>query len=248
MNLQARRLRRKDLEKAKIVRPRLSAREIRENTENHFKDFVVRHMNKFPESPEVRRVSRFLELFHKARSLHDRFRLFFGNREEMMTFLSQSARESLHSRPIYFSGYRFERPELQNLNAELEHTLAELHRCTSRYRWYPCVRHPDYGFPTLLIEEHWHFRNNSDSWENFSIRTLTDRNGSWIDRIRRCKTCDKWFLAIVEHQTHCTDNCRKKRASTSEEFKERRRIYMQEYRRREKETDALAQVQARRVK
>lgn len=58
-----------------------------------------------------------------------------------------------------------------------------------------------------------------------------------VHRIRRCRRleCRKWFFAVTSHQKYCGDACRKRDAAQGESFKEKRRIYMTEYRRKDAE-------------
>jgi hypothetical protein len=84
-------------------------------------------------------------------------------------------------------------------------------------------------------------------WENWALQFLLAqlREGR-IRWFRRCAKCQNWFLAMKESQKFCGDDCRKKYASQGEQFKERRRIYMQDYRRQEKARDLKAQQLSRR--
>jgi hypothetical protein len=212
----------------------------------YLQQFLTLRMNGASNSAEVKRVTRFIELFQKAQTLHEGFRLFFKDHEEMVAFLRGSVRRTT-AKPNYCSGYEFHgSPELQKLNSDLDETLSELNRCMSRYKSFPWVFHGDYGFPSLFVSETFERSNRAEYWEHLSIRILCRRNGDWIDRVRRCKACERWFFAVVEHQTHCSDRCRKRRAATSDEFRDKRRLYMREYRRREKEQERRATADARR--
>jgi hypothetical protein len=66
-----------------------------------------------------------------------------------------------------------------------------------------------------------------------------------VHRVRRCGECERWFFAVTEHQKYCSDNCRKRHAAYGQSFKEKRRLYMREYRRKEKAQDANAEKLAR---
>jgi hypothetical protein len=62
-------------------------------------------------------------------------------------------------------------------------------------------------------------------------------NLALVHRIRRCLECRRWFFAITEHQKYCGDNCRKRHAARGDEFLEKRRTYMRDYRQRQKAAD-----------
>jgi hypothetical protein len=61
-----------------------------------------------------------------------------------------------------------------------------------------------------------------------------------VHRVRRCAECQRWFFGITEHQKYCGDNCRKRHAARGEEFLEKRRTYMRDYRQKQKAADMRA--------
>jgi len=67
-----------------------------------------------------------------------------------------------------------------------------------------------------------------------------------LHRIRRCLDCRCWFFGITEHQKYCGDSCRKRHAAQGEEFLEHRRLYMRDYRRKEKMAEQNSKKFARR--
>jgi hypothetical protein len=58
-----------------------------------------------------------------------------------------------------------------------------------------------------------------------------------IGRLRTCRECHKWFYAMTDHQTNCTQACRKRFASHDQRFKKHRREYMKRYRRDEQKRE-----------
>jgi hypothetical protein len=48
-------------------------------------------------------------------------------------------------------------------------------------------------------------------------------------RIRRCKNCTRWFFARFRHQSYCQEKCQREHFRSSEEWKEKRRVYMRRY-------------------
>jgi hypothetical protein len=118
-----------------------------------------------------------------------------------------------------------------------ERLIGELNSLSQRYKWSPAYRVSDKGLSLF-----WHFPN-TDNWEDLAvwwIRQLVENHT--IHRLRRCSQCKRtWFCAATEHQRFCGDKCRKKHASASPIFKEKRRRYMAEvYRPRERHADAAA--------
>jgi len=250
MNLQVRRLRIKEIgSKDAWWRPGSQHSPSKEAIERDRK-FLIEVMNAVPNTAEVKRVVRIIELSQRAQALHEGFRLFFRTPEEMRKLLTRVRERRPHdgSRPLN-AKYDFHgRHELEKLDSELRQTLSELNDCLGRYKLVPCVYQQGYQFPSLRFREVSISEHQSELWEHGAIGILRQRNGEWMDRVRRCKTCQKWFFAAVEHQTHCSDRCRQKRAATTEQFKEKRREYMREYRRREKAADNRAKSLARRAK
>ncbi len=53
----------------------------------------------------------------------------------------------------------------------------------------------------------------------------------YLDRLRKCNACGKWFYARVIHKFSCSVACQQKYFRTSKEWKERRAKYMRDYRR-----------------
>lgn len=75
----------------------------------------------------------------------------------------------------------------------------------------------------------------------------------WFDEgtlqwFRNCRECKKWFVAGADHQVSCSPKCRQQFASQTESYKERRRKYMKEHRRKERERDKRLLQRARRRK
>ena len=140
--------------------------------------------------------------------------------------------------------YRFDPsifPELHAHNDCLDRVLTELDKAAARYRWHPRIWTAGYGDSDFVIGTGWQARNTDEHWENYSIWFLcSQRNGELLDYFRRCRECNKWFFAVTAHQIYCSDGCRKRSSSHSEEFKNARREYMRKYRKQEKSRDRAA--------
>lgn len=253
MELQARRLRRRDLQALmtrqdqKWVRSfgkhEIKARDIAAWTPAK----IIERLNGNSKSLAVKRVSRFIKLFNRARDLHASFRLFFEDREDMCEFLSQKYEGAVFvgKKDSFGTGWKFKFPEMQAHDTELNKLLAELNTMTRRYKWNPFIRHMGYELMDFDVTENWTGGNAEHEWETHAIWWLCGRNGKWIENFRQCKECDRWFFALAEHQSYCTDSCRKRHASQSDEFKEKRRLYMLRYRQSEKEGNIRAKAAAK---
>lgn len=53
-----------------------------------------------------------------------------------------------------------------------------------------------------------------------------------VEKVRRCKQCQKWFFARFSHQTFCKSSCQHQEFSLTDDFRAKRAAYMREYRRR----------------
>jgi hypothetical protein len=256
MQLRARRLRKQDAkdlaakypDTGRWKRHEVKARDIARWSPSE----IVRRLNEEPDDPATKRVSRFIHLFNRARELNDSFRLFFQSRDAMFEFFSQgtsrSSKVAVHrSNPNNFgTSWTFKLPEMQALNNQLNGALTELNKLARRYRWHPFIRHMGFEQPTFDVTESWDGRGTDRTWETHAIWWLCGNRAKWVDYFRQCRDCKRWFFALAEHQSYCGDSCRKRYASQSEEFKEKRRLYMRTYRRTEGERDERARNAARR--
>ncbi len=210
---------------------------------------IVKGLNEHPASPATKRVCRFIHLFKQARDFNDSLRLFFESREDMMHFLYHSPRLATYeNKGIVGTNWTFNVPEIQALNNQLNSVLTKLNALAKRYRWHPVIRHMGYemgGEIAFDIIDHWDVKDPRREWETRSIWWLCGHGGKWIDFFRQCRDCSRWFFALAEHQSYCGNACRQRHASCSDEFKQRRRLYMQAYRQAEKQRERRAKALAR---
>jgi hypothetical protein len=68
------------------------------------------------------------------------------------------------------------------------------------------------------------------------MRLIELSQSSYLDRVRTCKQCGTWFYAKFAHGRFCKVSCQQENFRTSEEFRKKRREYMREQRRKERET------------
>jgi len=118
---------------------------------------------------------------------------------------------------------------LSKLNAVLSR-----YECKVRVLFYASSVHRHYLF----------FSGRGTDPEVIAVAFLIE-NLALVHRIRRCSECQRWFFAVTEHQKYCGDNCRKRHAARGEEFLERRRTYMRDYRQKQKAADIRAKKLAR---
>jgi hypothetical protein len=125
-----------------------------------------------------------------------------------------------------------------------EALLSKTNRLLRRYRSTPVLQPPFFDideFPGLgsswVLERGSKWKN----WENEAVLFILDViERKEFHRLRKCRNCSKWYYGQTDHQVHCSDNCRKQFASRDPQFKERRRLYMAELRRKEKSRDRAA--------
>jgi hypothetical protein len=60
------------------------------------------------------------------------------------------------------------------------------------------------------------------------VRAATD---GYIQRIRKCRCCTRWFAAALKTQAFCSQECQRKHYWSSSSWKAHRRAYMRRYRR-----------------
>jgi predicted nucleic acid-binding Zn ribbon protein len=125
---------------------------------------------------------------------------------------------------------------------ECEGLLGELNTLSQRYKWSTAYVVSETGLGLS-----WQFPD-PENWEDISvwwIRRLVETHA--IHKLRQCLHCQVWFYAVTQHQRFCSENCRKKHASKSPVFKEKRRRYMAEVYRpyQKKEEERLRRLASR---
>ena len=66
-----------------------------------------------------------------------------------------------------------------------------------------------------------------------------------INRFRTCGECKRWLFAMTDHQRYCGEKCRLRHISQSDVFKEKRRLFMRDYRRKGKEREKRERLAAK---
>jgi len=130
----------------------------------------------------------------------------------------------------------------ESFGNRLQAVVLNLNAAVLHYQWRARIRL--YG--SSLVREYVFSGRNKDRQETAAVAFLFE-NLPLVHRIRRCRECRRWFFAVTEHQKYCGDNCRKRHSQRGEEFLEKRRRYMRDYRRHERERDMRAKKMAGRV-
>ncbi|SRR5216684_495759 len=144
--------------------------------------------------------------------------------------------------------FSFQKHELKTLSRRGGRLAADVNRQLRFYRWSPGITVPRFE-ETFRERPQWNARSEADYQEKLAISFLLEElHQGRINRFRVCRQCQLWFYAVTHHQISCTDSCRKKFASTADEFKAKRREYMKAYRKAElaRNKKAKFQVKAKR--
>ena len=155
------------------------------------------------------------------------------------------SRRGDYASPIEWPSLVFDGAGLQKLNARGRQLIESVNRKLAFYKWSPNIL-------TVKFEEfhehpQWNARTEAEYQEKIAVHSiLSELCQGRIDRFRICRQCTRWFYAVAQHQVSCSETCRKKHASTSEDFKEKRRDYMRKYRKQElaKNRNAKNQIKA----
>jgi len=193
---------------------------------------VLKQLNEQPESPSCVRVIGFLQCLKRAETL--RLELHETEKADSRSRVETNYSEDPFG-PEEYDQFHDKEPRQK----ELRECFVSLERHLERLRWSPAIRSCG-GFSYLCDTYTWS-SGTVDEWEHWAtlllLRQLKGAGmaGAPIMRFRQCRQCSKWFYALTDHQLSCSKNCRKKFASISPTFKERRARYMREtFRPREK--------------
>jgi hypothetical protein len=141
--------------------------------------------------------------------------------------------------------FSFEHSELEKLNKQGRQLSTKVNRQLLFYRWSPGVTTPQFE-ETFHEHPQWNAKSEAEYQEKVAIQSLLDELcAGRINRFRVCRQCERWFYAVAAHQVSCSEACRKKHASTSEDFKSKRREYMKKYRKQEQARNKQAKLQAK---
>jgi hypothetical protein len=235
----------------------LPAGQLRRDVRKFREGVFLGQMNAEPQSAAVKRVVALILLLQEADDLRgqiwrkcERFWNDKGFHEgHMKTVRNHNQAPGVRSGMV--PNWMFSDPSIESLNHALCTRLAQIDVMLQRYRWVPAVRCD--GYIRLEYLPTWVINNRDADWENSFVchllRTLQGMglSPSEIQRYRRCRRCNRWFYAVTDHQKNCSDICRKKFNSTSDEFRSKRATYMRErYRPLQRELQERSKCQGRR--
>lgn len=155
------------------------------------------------------------------------------------------AREGEFVEPFEWPRLVFPGKDLQTLSNRGRQLLLEIKGQLAFYKWSPSIL--TVHFEPFREHPEWNARSEAEYQEQIAVYSiLSELCRGRIDRFRICRQCTRWFYAVAQHQVSCSEACRKKHASTSEDFKEKRRDYMRKYRKQElaKNRNAKNQIKA----
>jgi hypothetical protein len=179
----------------------------REETTDERTSELLSVLNKWPDEPPLKELATILELAKHAEELERELRM---GKERGYTLASLLA------------------PKYPTTGSELNSALSKLNHLLGRYRYSLKLEARAGRLERLLKPEMAHAKGrlaaDAVSW----IVDLA-RNRA-LSRLRRCRDCGKWIFAVRSHQSYCNDRCRRKFASTADDFKRKRREYMATYR------------------
>ena len=132
---------------------------------------------------------------------------------------------------------------------EAGRAIANLNALLLRYKWHTHIMgcmgsESHFRIQHGIVGE---FNDPESAVEHLAIQWIMEHLDA-VHCIRRCKRqeCREWFFAAKDKQKYCSGkNCRQKAAPKGEEHKEKRRLYMRDYRRQQAERDAQAKQHVR---
>jgi hypothetical protein len=153
---------------------------------------------------------------------------------------------SFESTNVFFwPMFAFQNNELELLNNRGRQLSTKVNRQLRFYKWSPGITTPRFE---ERFREHPQFSERPEAayQEKVAVLLLLDElcEGR-INRFRVCRQCERWFYGVAAHQISCSEACRKKYGSTSEDFKAKRREYMKKYRKQEQAKNKRAKLQVK---
>jgi hypothetical protein len=154
---------------------------------------------------------------------------------------NQPSRDSDYVDIIEWPRFVFDEEKLQRLTERGRKLTETINTQLTFYKWSPSIftNH----FEEFREFPQWNAKSETEYQEKSAIHAILEElcEGR-IDRFRICRNCSRWFYAVAQHQVSCSEACRKKHASTSEDFKAKRREYMKKYRKQEQARNKRAKL------
>lgn len=166
-----------------------------------------------------------------------------GIRQQLREQVSK-ARRGEFVEPLEWPSLVFPEKDLQALSTRGRQLLLQVNTQLAFYKWSPSIL--SVHFEEFTEHPEWNARSEAEYQEKVAVHSiLSELCEGRINRFRACRQCDRWFYAVAVHQTSCSEACRKKHASTSENFKAKRREYMKKYRKQEQAKNKSAKLQVK---
>lgn len=206
-------------------------------------DLVLR-LDNLPDDPASRRVVELIEQMQRATAITEhleyknpKFHEWYVN-EKVSVFDNYKSGKLKELPDFETARIKFQDPMSQTLYDELVQLFANLKKILRRYKWRPTA-----GFNGTRISFFTDYGaiGSAEEWENWCVDGIMQfADAGILSLFRRCRQCGEWLASIPVTRKYCSDNCRQKFASQSSAFKDKRRIYMRDYRKREHERDQRA--------
>ena len=158
-----------------------------------------------------------------------------------------NARDATEGRTLSWPDFQFDNPESDELNKCGRKLQSQVNAQLRYYQQCPGIMLVADG-PGLRLSKCEQI-STSNFLEQGCVCGLMDLlEQDTLRRLRLCflSECRRWFFAAIDHQKYCSENCRQRQAAHSERFKEKRRLYMRDYRIKERLRDASAKRLTRR--
>src|ERR1019366_67650 len=204
---------------------------------------LIEQLNHQPLSSSAKRLQNLIDLIKEARQLNCGFRDFFASHEDLRDFFTNSPelvrRDLSAPTRVRIVGFKHKyrlNPGLdlwlrkvRAHDRRLNTVISEISRIVGRFRFRLFLNHNgSFGVSSFFDIGH-------DVISKVAAHRAEAATIGWllnhinhIEILRRCEECRKWFTANTNHQRFCSDPCRKRHASRSEEFKAERARYMRE--------------------
>lgn len=202
---------------------------LRTDRQKGFDNLIFSRFREESSRPEVKRVERILSLFVSANTSLQEWN------KPITTRIRDEFVQEVQRRSDAQNAYR--------------RTLDRLNAAVQRYEWRSEIVGDAGGIREELA---WSDKvaDGMPVWEHAVVRMilgLVNVPGE-IDRFGHCVECRGWFYAATSHQRFCGDPCRRRHTASSTEFKQKRRLYMQQtYRPQQKQREMESRVLVRRV-
>lgn len=125
----------------------------------------------------------------------------------------------------------------RNAERECESISSKVNKILRQYQWSPGVA---FSQKDLNMDFFPQFQSQHEREQVAVWLSLAKWRVGEIELFQSCPECHRWFYAKKSHQRFCRDMCRKRYASHSPEYKQKRRIFMRKYRKQQKELGARA--------